>query len=196
MPNPNCKKCHGTGEYRDEFIPIAGGSMGLGLPGAVGLALAKKLKGEGGHIYVLMSDGEMATGTTWESALIATEQKLGNLTVIVDNNRLQAMGPTSDILQVSLPIQFPGWRATSIDGHNYKVIEESLHDYFLHYTLPKVVVANTVKGKGWTRAEGNNLYHYKAPSEEEYWEAKKELEYYGRNPKSPRQSSRFRRHAH
>ncbi|HNR81707.1 MAG TPA: 1-deoxy-D-xylulose-5-phosphate synthase N-terminal domain-containing protein, partial [Candidatus Pacearchaeota archaeon] len=73
-------------------IPAAGGSMGFGLPFGVGFALAKKTKKEAGKIFVLMSDGEMQIGTTWESALIAAHHKLDNLLVFVDVNGLQAMG--------------------------------------------------------------------------------------------------------
>ena len=81
-------------------IEAAGGSMGFGLPFAVGFALAKKLKNEKGKAFVLMSDGEMQIGTTWESALIASQHKLDNLFVIVDANELQAMGKVEGILNI------------------------------------------------------------------------------------------------
>ncbi|MDP2363234.1 MAG: 1-deoxy-D-xylulose-5-phosphate synthase N-terminal domain-containing protein, partial [Ignavibacteria bacterium] len=81
-------------------IPAAGGSMGFGLPFGVGFALAKKLKKEKGKVFVLMSDGEMQCGTTWESALIASHQRLNNLFVVVDANELQAMGKVKEILNI------------------------------------------------------------------------------------------------
>src|SRR3990167_7954822 len=89
--------------------------MGYGLPGAVGLALAKKLKGEGGKVYCLMSDGELAIGTTWESYLIAKKQRLDNLIIVVDKNRLQAMGETNDIL----PSYFPETLSFEVNGHDF-----------------------------------------------------------------------------
>ncbi len=154
-------------------IPISGGSMGLGLPGAVGLALAKKLKGEEGTVYVLMSDGELQCGTTWESALIAAQHKLDNLVVIVDNNGFQAMGKTGDILGGYFPAK--GWDLIMIDGHDYGVIGDMLFGYFSKYTSPKVIITNTIKGKGVSFFEGDNLWHYKAPNEDEYLRAKEEL---------------------
>ena len=105
-----CESCGGSGKIQSKFIglaepiipeiPAAGGSMGFGLPFGVGFALAKKIKKEKGKIFVLMSDGEMQTGTTWESALIAAHHKLDNLFVIVDANELQAMGEIKDILNI------------------------------------------------------------------------------------------------
>src|SRR3990167_10363431 len=98
--NSFCKegsKFIGLAEPITPDIMIAGGSMGLGLPGAVGLALAKKIKKEEGKVYVLMSDGEMQSGTFWESILITRHHKLDNLVILVDYNGLQAMGETRDV---------------------------------------------------------------------------------------------------
>src|SRR4030042_6997957 len=110
-------------------IEAAGGSMGFGLPFGVGFALAKKIKKEKGKIFVLMSDGEMQTGTTWESAAIASHHKLDNLFVIVDANGLQAMGKVSEILNIE-PLKNKwesfGWEVREIDGHNFEQIEKSL----------------------------------------------------------------------
>lgn len=156
-------------------IPLAGGSMGLGLPGAVGLALAKKLKGEDGKVYVLMSDGEMQIGTTWESILIAKQHKLTNLMIIVDNNGFQAMGKTEDILKAYLP----GGLAWSANGHDYEQLEKYLGinpwEDGVWPPEPLAVICNTVKGKGISFMENNNLYHYKQLSKEEYNNALSEL---------------------
>lgn len=160
-------------------LEFAGGSMGLGFPAAVGFALAKKLKGEEGIVYCLMSDGEIQSGTTWESSLIAVQHKLDNLTVIVDKNSWQAMGKTENILKSDFPSQ--GWDVWAVDGHSYEDIEHSLNCIYAHLdigvlkTAPQLIIANTIKGKGWKRAENNNLYHYKQLSEEEYKEALIEL---------------------
>src|SRR4030042_5602854 len=91
----------GLSEPNVRGIEGAGGSMGYGLPFGVGFALAKKIKKEKGRVFVLMSDGEMQTGTTWESALIAVQHKLDNLLVIVDVNELQAMGKIEEILNIN-----------------------------------------------------------------------------------------------
>lgn len=157
-------------------IPFAGGSMGLGLPAAVGFALAKKLKGEEGKVYCLMSDGEMQIGTTWESSLIAAHHKLDNLTVFVDYNYLQAMGETNDILNIPNKWALAtGWDGRSIDGHDYEKIEEAISSPSRFVNAPRIVFCNTIKGRGVSFMESNNLYHYKAPSREEYEEALKEL---------------------
>ena len=159
-------------------IPAAGGSMGFGLPFGIGFALAKKIKKQDGKIYVLMSDGEMGCGTSWESALISAHNKLDNLIVIVDFNGLQAMGKVEDILNIK-PLkdkwQAFGWEVKEIDGHNFEEIEKSLAEPAKE-GKPTVIIAKTIKGKGVSFMEGDNIWHYKAPSDEEYKEAMKELE--------------------
>jgi transketolase len=158
-------------------IPAAGGSMGFGLPFGTGFALAKKIKKENGRIFVLMSDGEMQVGTTWESALIANQHGLDNLCVVVDCNRLQAMGNVDEILDIE-PLgdkwKAFGWNACEIDGHNFDQIEKALN--VQAPGKPTVIIARTVKGKGVSFMEGDNVYHYKAPSEQEFQKALKELE--------------------
>lgn len=164
-------------------IPFSGGSMGLGFPAAVGFALAKKLKGEEGNIYVLMSDGELQCGTTWEASLIARHHELNNLMVIIDYNEFQAMGKTEDILKGITHV--PNLDGVWVDGHDYEELEKTIIDrfYFNDNAFtgyrrtfgPVFVGCNTIKGKGVSFMENNNLFHYKAPSKEEYQLALKEL---------------------
>jgi len=184
-----CKCCGGSGKIQSKFIglaepiipeiPAAGGSMGFGLPFGVGFALAKKIKKENGKVYVLMSDGEMDCGTTWESALLGAHHKLDNLVVIVDFNGLQAMGKVKDILNIE-PLkdkwQAFGWQVREIDGHNFEEIEKALTDSSSEKERPMVIIARTIKGKGVSFMEGENIWHYKAPSDEEYQKAMNELE--------------------
>ncbi len=172
----NGSKYVGLVEPEVRGIEAAGGSMGFGLPFGVGFALAKKIKKERGMVFVLMGDGEVAIGTTWESALIAAQQKLDNLTVIIDANGLQAMGKVNDVLRIE-PLKDKwkafGWDVEIIDGHNYKAIEKAIATK--GNKCPKVIIAKTIKGKGISFMEGDNIYHYKAPSNEEYQAALKEL---------------------
>jgi len=158
-------------------IEAAGGSMGFGLPFGVGFALAKKIKKEKGKVFVLMSDGEMQVGTTWESSLIAAHHELDNLFVIVDFNKLQAMGYVKEILNIE-PLKDKwkafGWEVREIDGHNFEEIEKALVGP--GEGKPRVIIARTIKGKGVSFMEGNNIYHYKAPSDKEHQAALKELE--------------------
>ena len=169
----------GLAEPTVRGIEAAGGSMGFGLPFGVGFALAKKIKREKGRVFILMSDGEMQTGTTWESALLGTHHKLDNLVIIVDFNELQGMGKVKEILNIE-PLKDKwkafGWEVREIDGHNFEEIEKALINPSLEKGKPMVIIAKTVKGKGVSFMEGNNLYHYKAPSDDEYQKALKELE--------------------
>lgn len=153
-------------------IEAAGGSMGYGLPFAVGFALAKKLKGEEGKVYVLMSDGEMAIGTTWESALIATKHKLDNLVILIDSNGYQAMGKVEDVLPSNFP--YDTGKTNNVDGHDYDEIERAL-TVVGSTDKPCFINFHTIKGKGVSFMENNNLYHYKNLTQEEYDNAKKEL---------------------
>ena len=165
----------GLSEPVHHDIPFAGGSMGMGLPAAVGFALAKKLKEEEGKVYVLVSDGEMQCGTTWESMLIAREKDLDNLVVIVDNNGFQAMGPTDSILSISFYRLAPREAEIhDIDGHNFENLESAI-DRTQDISAPKFIVANTIKGKGVSFMEKDNMWHYKAPDKNEYERALKEL---------------------
>lgn len=157
-------------------LEFAGGSMGYGLPAGVGFALAKKLNGEEGKIHVLMSDGEMQIGTVWESILIAKQHNLSNIVAWIDNNRLQAMGPTKEILNVE-PIDERvksfGWTVQRIDGHDFEEIERAFNN--LSGKSPNIIICDTIKGKGVSFMENNNLYHYKNLSENEYKNAMAEL---------------------
>lgn len=155
-------------------LRCAGGSMGMGLPFGVGFALAKKLNKEEGKVYVLMSDGEMQCGTTWESAQIAKHHHLDNLMVIVDMNGFQAMGETTEILDVDERDVFSGWCRQRMNGHDFDKLKKGLS--IMAVNAPTVNFIHTIKGKGVSFMENNNLYHYKAPSKEEYELALKELE--------------------
>lgn len=148
--------------------------MGISFPAAVGFALAKKLKKEEGKVYCVMSDGESAIGTTWEAMLIAAHHKLDNLVVIVDRNGFQAMGKIDDILMVDTK-DFFGWDEVFVNGHDFDDLERNIFGFANEYGKPTLLHCRTIKGKGWKRAENNNLYHYKNLSDEEYQEALKEL---------------------
>lgn len=149
-------------------IKVAGGSMQFGMPFAVGFALSKKMKGEEGMVYCIMSDGELAGGMVWESLLIACHHKLNNLSIIVDNNGFQAMGKIENILYVE--VLNLGYE---VDGHDYERISHAISHF--NENTATAHVFKTVKGKGVSFMENNNLYHYKNLSEDEYLKAKAEL---------------------
>lgn len=156
-------------------IQLSTGSLGHGLPFAVGIAHAKKLKGETGRVFVVMSDGELNEGTTWESALLGSKFNLKNLTVIVDRNRMQSLESTEATLPLD-PLESKwesfGWRAIIADGHDF----ESLAQMENPQDGPTVLIANTTKGKGISWMENDIKWHYKWPSDSELQEALIELE--------------------
>lgn len=158
-----------------EGIECTTGSLGHGLPIGVGMALAKKFKAEEGNIYVLMGDGEMQEGTTWESLLLASHHKLDNLTVIVDYNRLQGMGRIDDILSLgNLPdkLEAFGCFVLEADGHN---LEEIAFALWPTAKKPKVIIAHTVKGMGVSFMQDNPIWHNRLPEGEQLVQAYKEL---------------------
>ena len=154
----------------------SGGSCGQGLSVAVGIALSKKLRGEKGMVYCLISDGELQEGQTHEAAMFAGHHKLNNLVVIVDNNKFQGLGRTEDIIDLGLSsyhfmdAPFYGWRMSQCDGHNREVVAGGLPVPFPD--CPKLLIADTIKGKGVDFMENDKMgYHYANLDETRYKEA-------------------------
>ena len=135
------------------------GSMGHGLPTGIGMALARKLKGEKNKVFVLVGDGECQEGTTWESLLIAGRLKLNNLVVILDNNKIQGSGYVDDILPVDNVLiaaaKAANWTVEVIDGHNDDLLDIDLDSS----VSPILIVANTIKGKGVSFMENKPKWH-------------------------------------
>lgn len=155
------------------------GSLGQGLSIAVGMALGLRLDKKDSKVYVIVGDGELAEGQIWEAVMCASYYKLDNLIAIVDNNRLQATGPIEERLNI-FPIapkwEAFGWYVKEIDGHNIREIVETLDELDKIHGKPKVIVAKTIKGKGFSFAENNPAFHNSPLTEEQYLLAKKELE--------------------
>jgi transketolase len=168
----------GLAETTVPGVEVNGGSVGHGLSVAVGMALGKKRASEKGTVYCIMSDGELNEGSVWEAAMMATYHKLDNLVAIIDANGWQAMGRTSDVIDVSPVDAFRGfgWGTDLIDGHNFFAIEDSIKrkPYEL-LNLPYVIVAKTIKGKGVSFFEDHLLYHYKHVDASDYEKAMAEL---------------------
>jgi len=153
------------------------GSLGHGLPIGVGMALARKLLGKKGRIYVLMGDGEIQEGTTWESSLLAVHYKLDNLMVIIDHNKLQALEPIKNVVSYgSLKDKFEeiGYEAWEVDGHSFEEIIGALGKQ--PQAKPGILIANTIKGKGVSYMENDPKWHAKKVTIEEVKEAYKELQ--------------------
>ena len=153
--------------------------MGHGLSFAVGIALANRLDARESHTYVLLGDGECQEGSVWEAALSAAHHGLGSLTVILDRNKLQAMGNTEEILKLdSLEDKWQGfgWDVESVDGHDIgKLVMVLGKDREELRKQPKVIIANTVKGKGVSFMEQVPIWHYRMPNPQEMEIVRKEL---------------------
>jgi len=133
------------------------GSAGHGLPVAIGMALADRKK----KVYVLVSDGECQCGTFYESILFASQHKLNNLIVLVDNNRLQAFGWTKKVLNIEPldnRIKTFNWKVQRVNGHNVKEIVKACKN--LSNKKPNMIVCDTIKGKGISFAENKLEWHY------------------------------------
>ena len=157
-------------------VEFSTGSLGHGLPYAVGRALAEKINKKKKKIYVLISDGELNEGTTWESLLFASFHKLDNLIIIIDYNKIQSLDYTKNILKLE-PLNKKlvsfGCKVRKINGHNFDQIHKSLS--FNSENKPYVIIANTIKGRGISFMENSILWHYKSPTDEELNNALKEL---------------------
>ena len=149
-------------------VEFSTGSLGHGLPVGVGKALKFKVNKENNKVYVLMSDGEMNEGTTWESLLFASHHNLDNLNIIIDFNRIQSMDFVKKVIDIEpLKSKFLsfGCNVKLINGHNITAIQKALVRGVKN--KPNVIIANTIKGKGVSFMENNNLWHYKNPNLDE-----------------------------
>lgn len=138
------------------------GSLGHGLPIATGMAFARKIKNIKGRIFVMLSDGECQEGTTWESLLIASKHRLDNLTIIVDYNKIQALSTLEDALPLdNLVKKFRSFNFNCIDlknGHSFRSIISALRKNNIK-NKPKIIIANTIKGRGIKEFENDPVWH-------------------------------------
>lgn len=155
------------------------GALGHGLSIAGGMALGLRVDKSPARVYVLMGDGELAEGSNWEAASAASMHKLENLIVFVDRNKLQISGPTVNVMNYE-PLdkrwQSFGWAVRIIDGHNLESIINHVKQAPFEKGKPSVIIADTVKSKGLSFAEGKVSYHYWKASSEELELAEKELD--------------------
>jgi len=144
-------------------IDFSSGSLGHGLSIGVGMALGARVADRTYGVYVLVGDGELAEGQVWEAAMAAGHYRLGSLTCIVDRNELCIDGPTEDVMAVE-PIgeRFAsfGWQVQRIDGHDLRAITDALDQIEpVRSGPPRVLIADTVKGKGVRRMERDLGWH-------------------------------------
>ena len=146
-------------------IEASTGALGHGLPIAVGMAIAARIKKQDHRVVVLTGDGEINEGSVWEAALSAAKHKLSNLIVLIDYNKLQSYGPTSEIMDLE-PLADKwrsfGFAVEEIDGHNVGELEKLMSRLPLEQEKPTAIMCHTVKGKGFSFAEGKTEWHHKS----------------------------------
>ncbi|MEM3672184.1 MAG: transketolase [Thermoplasmata archaeon] len=160
-------------------VDMTTGSLGQGLSNAIGMAISGKLDEKDYTVYVLIGDGEMDEGIVWEAVLNAPHRKLDNLIVILDRNKYQLDGATESILKLE-PIEDKfrafNWEVFTVDGHDVEQILRAIGMAKEKNGKPKIIVANTVKGKGVSFMENTHEFHGKAPNKDQFEKAISELE--------------------
>ena len=160
-------------------VEAATGSLGHGLPMALGMAIAQRIKGSKGRSYALLSDGECNEGSIWEAAMMAAGQSVDHLTAIIDYNKWQATGRSKEVLALEpLAAKWEsfGWHTQEINGHNIDEICSALNHARTEKDKPSMIIAHTVKGKGISFMEDDNNWHYRTPNAEELAAALEQLQ--------------------
>lgn len=155
------------------------GALGHGLPISAGIALAAKLDSKKFRVFTLLGDGELPEGSNWEAALTASHYKLDNLCAIIDNNKLQITGPTSEVCNTEpIDVKFEsfGWSVRHVDGHDLNALKETFDDLPFTEGKPSLVIAHTIKGKGVSYMENTVKWHHGVPNEKQYHDALTELD--------------------
>ncbi len=178
------------GYYRDEGklmghishhvpgVEFSTGSLGHGLPVAVGMALAAKVAGRQHRVLCLMSDGDINEGSTWEAIFFAAQQDLDNLTVVLDYNKVQALGHSRDVLDMEpleAKLTAAQWACKEVDGHDVKAIDRALAVLPFQAGKPSWMTARTIKGKGVSWMEDTVACHYGSVTDEELAKALREI---------------------
>ena len=162
-------------------IDFSTGSLGQGISGAAGMAKAVKYMKKDINVYTLLGDGEIAEGIVWEAIAWAKHYELDNLCIAVDVNGLQIDGETKDVLDmepIDQKLEAFGCNVVKIDGHDFDQMEDALDQFHLNKNSkkPTAILLKTVKGKGVSFMENVAGWHGKAPNDEQYEQAMKELD--------------------
>ena len=156
-------------------IEFSNGSLGMGLSLGIGVALAANKNNKSYKTFVLIGDGECNEGSVWEASMSAAHFKLNNLTAILDRNNLQQTGSNEEIMstkELGDKWRSFNWDVKEIDGHD---IAQILAAFNYVSEKPKLILANTIKGKGFSFSENNNDWNHKIMTKKQYDDALKEL---------------------
>lgn len=160
-------------------IEVSGGSLGHGLSVCTGMALAAQLQAVDRRVFAVLGDGELNEGSVWESLAFAAHRKLRNLVVIIDANGYQAMGKSSEVLDMEsyqVKLEAFGLETWEVDGHDRQALKAVFTKAVASSDgRPKAVVARTIKGKGISFMENNNEWHYQRLEPHTFAASMKEL---------------------
>lgn len=152
-------------------IEMNSGSLGHGLPVAIGMALASRMDQRTNRVYTVMGDGELAEGSVWEGAMAAGHYRLDNLCAVIDRNRLQISGSTEAVMahddQCARWASF-GWHTIQVDGNSIPALHDAFEEAKATRGKPTVIIACTTKGCGSKVMENKANWHHKVPTQEEY----------------------------
>jgi transketolase len=175
----NGTRLKGLADAHVPGVEVTAGSLGHGLSVGVGLALGAKMKKTDQICYALVGDGELNEGAIWEAALFAAQFELDNLLVIVDVNGFQAMGTTDEVMSLgNIEAKFAAFDfdAVTLNGHDEAAIDRAYQDLRARKNgRPKALIAKTVKGKGVSFMEHDNIWHYTRLNSQTYDAAIAEL---------------------
>jgi len=156
------------GGHPDPKVPgieVSTGSLGHGLPIAVGMAVAAKRRAAAHRVITVLGDGECNEGSVWEAAMSASKHRLDNLTAIVDYNKQQSYGSTYEVLDLepfTAKWEAFGFATREVNGHDVHALERTFADLPFVKDRPSAVICHTVKGKGIAFAEDNLNWHHKS----------------------------------
>ena len=159
-------------------VEFSTGSLGHGLPVAVGMALAARRARKRHRIICLVSDGDCDEGSTWEALLFAAQHRLDNLTVIVDYNKVQALGFSRDVLDLepfARKIEDCHWAVKEVDGHDVAAVDNALAKLPFENGKPSWLICHTIKGKGVSFMENTVACHYGSVDDRQLAQALQEL---------------------
>jgi transketolase len=160
-------------------VDFCTGSLGHGLPMAVGAALAARLEPSPRRVFVLMSDAELNEGSVWEAVMFAAHHRLSNLVVILDLNGQQATGYTKDVLDLGRPVQRWAafdWDVHELDGHDTSALQTTIRNLDFVGGAPHIVIAHTTFGKGVSFMQNVIDWHYLPMTDQQYEQALSELQ--------------------